>query len=58
MELEHKTHWALKKLNLDLHTLEEERKMQLHELEESILSAYDNAKLYKEQSKLYHDKKI
>lgn len=48
----------MKKLNLDLHATGEEHKTQLHELEESKLFAYENGKIYKERSKLYHDKKI
>lgn len=45
LELEHKIHWALKKLNMDLHGAGEERKVQLYELEYSRLFAYENAKI-------------
>jgi hypothetical protein len=34
------------------------RKLQLQELEEIRLEAYDNAEIYKEKTKAWHDKKI
>ena len=47
LELEHKAHWALKKLNLDTHAATEQRKLQLCELDELRLSTYENARIYK-----------
>lgn len=58
VELIHKALLALKFLNFDPKLLEEKRKMQLHELEEMRYHAYDSNKLYKEEVKSYHDKKI
>ncbi|GKA51640.1 hypothetical protein Tco_0744836, partial [Tanacetum coccineum] len=43
--------------NPDLNIAEEKRFLQLHELDELRLQAYENSKLYKAQTKAYHDKK-
>ncbi|XP_015955198.1 uncharacterized protein LOC107479584 [Arachis duranensis] len=58
MELEHKAYWATKLLNLDSQAVGEKRLLQLNELDEFILEAYENAKIYKERAKRWHDKKI
>ncbi|XP_059627676.1 uncharacterized protein LOC132270515 [Cornus florida] len=50
--------WAVKKLNLDLDKAGENRLLQLIELEELRHNAYDNAKFYKERTKVFHDKHI
>ncbi|WJX91525.1 hypothetical protein P8452_73291 [Trifolium repens] len=50
--------WALKFLNFDPSLSGEQRKLQLHELEELRTQAYESSKLYKEKVKSYHDKKI
>ncbi|KAK4717909.1 hypothetical protein R3W88_016247 [Solanum pinnatisectum] len=57
-ELEHKAYWAIKKLNLDAELAGRKRITQLHELEEFRIHAYENAKLYKEKTKRWHDKHI
>ncbi|KAK4730246.1 hypothetical protein R3W88_023234 [Solanum pinnatisectum] len=57
-KLEHKAYWAIKKLNLDVELVGRKRIMQLHKLEEFRLHAYENAKLYKEKTKRWHDKHI
>ena len=58
LELEYKSLWALKKLNFNFKEAQEKRKMDLNELDEIRLHAYENARLYKERMKLYHDKRI
>ncbi|XP_019263252.1 PREDICTED: uncharacterized protein LOC109241000 [Nicotiana attenuata] len=58
VELEHKPIWALKKLNLDWVEAANLRMMQLNEMEEFYLHAYESATMYKERMKFVHDKKI
>ncbi|KAL5546872.1 hypothetical protein UlMin_006559 [Ulmus minor] len=45
-------------LNLDLDAAGEKRLLQLNELEEFRNQSYENAKLYKEKTKQWHDRKI
>ncbi|WRX13021.1 Integrase [Theobroma cacao] len=58
VELEHNAYWVVKKLNFDLQVAGEQRLLQLNELDEFRLQAYENAKLYKEKTKQWHDNKI
>ncbi|GKA85853.1 reverse transcriptase domain-containing protein [Tanacetum coccineum] len=44
--------------NPDLKVAGEKRFLQLHELDELRLQAYENSKLYKARTKAYHDKKL
>ena len=58
VELKHNAYWAIKKLNFDMNQAGEKRFLQLNEMDEFRLQSYENAKLYKEQTKRWHDKKI
>ena len=55
LELEYKEMWAIKKLNFDFHAVKEKRLLQLNELEELRNEAYDNARIYKDKTKKWHD---
>ena len=58
VELEFKAHWAIKRWNIDFEATGIKRKMQLSELDEWREKVYHNAKIYKETTKIWHDKRI
>lgn len=49
---------TIKALNIDYNVAGEKRNLQLSELEELRLDVYENAKLYKERTKRFHNKRI
>ena len=55
LELEYKVMWAIKKMNYDFKVTKEKRLLQMNELEELRNDAYDNARIYKDETKKWHD---
>ena len=51
-------HWAIQKFNMDFKKARMLRKQQLSELEKWRDKAYHSAKIYKEKTKKWHDKRI
>lgn len=57
-ELQNKSYWVIKKLNFHAQACGEKRLFELNELDEFRLISYENAKLSKERTKLWHDRCI
>ena len=58
LELEHKAYWAVRELNRDFKLAGEKRLLNLSSLDEWRSEAYENAKLFKEKVKRWHDRRI
>ena len=58
LELEHKAYWAIKELNYDFKPAGEKRLFDISSIYEWRTQAYENAKLFKEKVKRWHDKRI
>ncbi|GJZ23956.1 reverse transcriptase domain-containing protein [Tanacetum coccineum] len=57
-EIKHHAYCVLKNCNPDLIAAGEKRMFQLHELDKLRHQAYENSRLYKERTKVWHDKKL
>ena len=58
LEIENKAFWAVKELNYDFKLAGEKRLFDISSLDEWRTQAYENAKLFKEKVKRWHDKRI
>lgn len=58
VELDYKAYWAIKKLNFDLKAVGQCQLRQLNEMEEMRNEAYENAPIYKGETKKWHDAHI
>jgi hypothetical protein len=58
VELEHRAYWAVQKCNLNENLTKEHRILQLNELDEWRLKAYENSHQFKMTSKLRHDRRL
>ncbi|GJS57031.1 reverse transcriptase domain-containing protein [Tanacetum coccineum] len=57
-KIKHRAYWALKNCNPDLIAAGEKQMFQLHELDELRHQAYENSRLYKARTKVWHDRKL
>ncbi|CAM8923337.1 unnamed protein product [Rhodiola kirilowii] len=57
-QLEYKALWTIREVNMNMKEAGEKRPLQLNELDEIRLDSYENARIYMERTKKWHDKQI
>ena len=57
VELEYKALWTVKLLNFDTKSAKEKRLLQLNELDEIRLDAFENSMIYRRKPKLFMTKR-
>ncbi|XP_041016116.1 uncharacterized protein LOC121258639 [Juglans microcarpa x Juglans regia] len=58
VDLEHIAYWVTRTLNFDLQAAGKKRILQINETDEFRNDAYENARIYKDTTKRWHDKHI
>ena len=58
VELEHKAYWATRMLNMNMEIVGKKRMLQLNKLEEFRQNTYENSRIYKEKTKVWHDRHL
>ncbi|XP_028201835.1 uncharacterized protein LOC114386022 [Glycine soja] len=58
LEIEHRAYWKVKSCNMTFDEAGMERKLQLQELKDIRLEAYENSNICKEKVKRFHDSRI
>ncbi|KAK8923605.1 hypothetical protein KSP39_PZI019550 [Platanthera zijinensis] len=58
LELEYRAYWAITKINFDFQEAGKSRLLQLNELEEIRTQAYESARVYKDRTKMWHDRHL
>ena len=58
VELKNKAYWATRMLNMNLEIVGKKRMLQLNELKEFRHNAYDSSKIFKDKTKVWHDKHL
>ncbi|CAM9000568.1 unnamed protein product [Rhodiola kirilowii] len=58
VELEYKALWAIRELNTDMKAAGEKRLLHLNKLDKIRFDSYENARIYMDMTKKWHDKRI
>jgi hypothetical protein len=58
LELEHNAYWAINEMNLYVDATRIKSRIQISELEEMTLKAYESATFYRERMKRWYDKRL